>query len=281
MAASLTTPTGPAGGGDGDDAAGLGLLRAADRLGQRQVVGHGEGTAGEVAGHQRRQPAPDPGRAIAAIAPVQRNSAITNEQHVVEQRGRHVEDAPWHSGQPSTSDGDARGRPSRPRWCPVSRRRSSRHTIALSTRPPSSGRPGHQVEQADQQVGPGEALDREQQQPVGRDEPQRRPRARADRQRRERPDDRDPELLARGARLTLDRGHATEEVQRDRVRPRTRSAAGHQACEASCSSTDEVEDDREGQPDDVLPAAETGLDLLDPGRHHEGDQGRDQEPRRR
>ena len=51
-AASLTRPTGRPLPVTVTMAAGLGLARAADGLGERQVVGDGEGTAGQVAGDQ-------------------------------------------------------------------------------------------------------------------------------------------------------------------------------------------------------------------------------------
>ena len=59
-AASLTIADGRPSRSSDDDAAGLRLLGAAYRLGQRQVVGDREGTAGQGAGLQRRQPAADP-----------------------------------------------------------------------------------------------------------------------------------------------------------------------------------------------------------------------------
>ena len=150
-------------------------------------------------------------------------------------------------------------------------------TIDFSTRPPSSGRPGDQVEDAHDQVGAGQALDGHQQQPVGRHEPQRQ-RGQPDADRGERPHDRDHQLLARSARLSLDRGGAAEEVEGDRA-DLVAVVARHVGVGGLVEQHREVEDHREREPGDVLQAAEAGRDLVDARCDDPRDQGGDQEPR--
>ena len=155
----------------------------------------------------------------------------------------------------------------------------SRHTNDFSTRPPSRGSPGTRLRTPTRRLAAASPSTARQQQPVGRDEPQP-DRCHTDRQGGERSDHRDRELLAGRPRLPLDRGHAAEEMEGDRVH-REAVAAGHHRVRGLVQQHRPVEHHREGQPGDVLPGAETWLHLLDPGGHDHRDQAGDQEPRRR
>ena len=98
--------------------------------------------------------------------------------------------------------------------------------------------PGHQVEHADEQVGAGEALDGHQQQARRASTNHSAERGRADRERGERPDDGDPELLARACAaspsIAVTPPRKCSVIERDREAV----ALGHSACDASCSSTE-------------------------------------------
>ena len=152
---------------------------------------------------------------IAAVAPDHRNAATTNASRKSRIVGStagdlRLQDRPQHGGHgghpagPPGDDGaavDVAGDPPDQRL---------EHPTAVERQT------GDEVEEADEQVGAGEALDGDEQQPVRRHEPQAQ-RDDADGERGQRTDDRDQELLARLAGLPLDRGHAAEEVERDRA----------------------------------------------------------------
>jgi hypothetical protein len=88
----------------------------------------------------------------------------------------------------------------------------------------------------------------------------------------------DHELLHAGCpRLAIDRGHAAEEVQRDRG-DRVAVVRAIRRGRPRGASTESVEDHRERQAGDVLPGTEAGLGLLDAGAHDHRDQAGDQEP---
>ena len=178
----------------------------------------------------------------------------------------------WSTGHSSTAT--AATRPPQPattvpRWTlPV-----TRHTTALSTRPPSSGSPGTRLSSADQQVGADQALDHHPQQPVGRDEPE--PPAR--------PAPTASEVSGpttaiknscRGVRASPSIAViAAEEVQGDRG-DREAVVAGHQRVRGLVQQHREVEQDREGQPGDVLPGTEAGLDRVDRAARRRSRSGR-------
>ena len=136
----------------------------------------------------------------------------------------------------------------------------------------------HEVDDADEQVGPHQCLDGHPQEPVGSDEPQA-DRPDPDGDRGQRADHRDQGLVARRARLALDRGQATEEVQLDGAHGVAEPPC-HQRVRHLVQQHRAVEDHREREAGDVLADPEPGLHLLDPRRHQERDQDGDQEPRR-
>ena len=161
---------GPTVAGHGDDAAGLRLLGAAYGLSQRQVVGDGERAARELAGDQARQPPSQPGGRHGRGGPGPQEHRDHEGQDEVEQLGLGCRGAgSWSIGQQSTAT--AVSRPPQPatmvpRWTlPVSAPHGGLEDPAAVER-----QPGHEVEQADQEVGAGQGLDRHPQQPVGRDE---------------------------------------------------------------------------------------------------------------
>ena len=170
---------GHAAAGHRDEAAGLGLARPADGLGQRQVVGDGQRTAGELPGHQRGQPvmrarAED----SAALARRPQEERDHDRDHDVEDVGRGAEHALLQrAASPAPATATTRP-PQAATTVPRSMLPVAPQTTDFSTRPPSSGRPGHQVEQADDQVGAGQPLDGHQQQAVRGHGPQRRARPR-------------------------------------------------------------------------------------------------------
>ncbi len=205
--------------GDDHDATGLGLLgapdglgRAAGRRGRARVGGPGRGP--RSSGSRRRS------RARRHRAAWHRSTGTARSRtpsSVVEDRGRRRRRSPPAAAASPAPRRRRPGRPSRRRWCRGAALPVTPQTTALSTRPPSSGRPGTRLRTPTSRLAPAEAL---------------RPRARAarpgvdlqedegdaaDRERGERarpPRSRTPRAGVRG--LALDRGHAAEEVQGDR-----------------------------------------------------------------
>ena len=94
------------------------------------------------------------------------------------------------------------------------------------------------------------------------------------------PDDRDEELLTGRPGLALDRGHAAQEVQGDGAH-RVAVVARHEGVRRLVQQHREIEQDGEGEPADVLPAADAGLSLLDRLGHDDRQQRGDEEPGRR
>ena len=152
-----------------------GLLGPAHGLGERQVVGHGEGTARQGAGAEARAAGARTGaEAIAALAPAQRNSAMHDGDQEVDDVGRR---SPAPLEQRPASQGERRRRRDRP-----SRRRSCRgawlpvtfQTAACSTRPPSSGSPGTRLRTPTSRLAPASRPSTAaRSRPSGRDRPQR------------------------------------------------------------------------------------------------------------
>ena len=139
---------------------------------------------------------------------------MTNASRKSNRSGSMSKSASCASGQSSTANAVTRP-PQAATTVPRCMLPVSCQTAALSTRPPSSGSPGTRLSAPTSRFPKASPSTTMQQQPVGHDEPQPQ-RRQADRQRGQRADHRDPELLARLLRLRLDRGHAAEEVQRDR-----------------------------------------------------------------
>jgi hypothetical protein len=137
--------------------------------------------------------------------------------------------------------------------------------------------PRDEVEHADDEVGAGQALDRQPDEPVGHEEPES-DRGTTDGDGRQGPDDRDPELVARPARGPVDLRHAAQEVQGDGG-DAVAEALGGDSVGGLVQQHREVEDDREDEPGDVLPEPQPGLDLLDARRERQRDQQGDEEPR--
>ena len=150
-------------------------------------------------------------------------------------------------------------------------------TSALSTRPPSSGRPGTRLSTPISRLAPARQDHRLTDEPVGHDVGHGAGRG-ADRDRGERTDDGDPELVARAPRLPVDLRHAAEEVQRDRV-DAVAQALGDDRVGRLVEQDGEVEHDREHEAGDVLPEPQTGLGCLDARPERQRDQQRDDEPR--
>ena len=178
-AASLTTPIGRAGAGDGHDAAGLGLLRAAYGLGERQVVGDGEGTPGQVAGHQGGQPAPEPGRRHGgggAGPEEQRDDEREDEVDDVGLRRRASRSMQQRPAQ--DRDGGDPAAPAGDDGAAVGVCRSTPQTPALSTRPPSSGSPGTRLRTPTSRLAPARPSTASRSSPSGvtNQRPQRAPR---------------------------------------------------------------------------------------------------------
>ena len=199
--------------------------------------------------------------AMAEVAPDQRNRAMTKARTKSRTSGGCAEHA-LLDDRPA-QDGD-RGEPTAPA-------RDDGAAVHVAGRAPHrrledpsavEGQSGDEVEDPDQQVGAGQSLHRHPEQAVRGDEPEA-DRARADRDRGQRTDDRDHELLTRLVRLALDGGHAAEEVEGDRA-DREAVPPGHHRVGRLVQQHREVEHDREGQPGDVLPRAEAGLDLRRP-----------------
>ena len=245
---------------------------------ERQVLRDGEGTAGQVARHQRRQPPAQPGRRHRGRGARPQEQRDHDGDHEVDELGLLVPHLAQHDRvrqgedrrDPTAPPGGEGAAVDVPRQPPDDR---------LEHPPAVQRQPGDQVDQAHQQVGAGEAPDRQQQQPVGRHGPQRQRRA-THGERRQRPDDGDHQLVLGRASLPLDGGHPAQEVQGDRAH-RVAVVPGHQRVRGLVDEHRAVEDDREGQPRDVLQRPQPGLGVLHRRRHHDGDQRRDQQPRRR
>ena len=138
--------------------------------------------------------------------------------------------------------------------------------------------PRHQVQDADDEVRPGQSLGGQVEQRAVGGQDRQRDRGDADRERGQRADHRDAELAAGGVRLAVDLGDAAEEVQRDGP-DRQAVVLGHQRVRGLVQQHREVEQHREREAGDVLPGAETGLDLLDGRGQHHRDDRRDEQPR--
>ena len=174
--------------GDGDQAAGVGLPGPADGLGERQVVGHGERPAGQPSGDQCGQLAARLGRGERRRGGRPEEQRDHGGQHEVEDVGGGAEQPLLEQRPGQRGDGGhAAG--------PGGHDRALEH---VAGRPPDRGlehpaavqrQPGNEVEDADDEVGPGEALHGHQQQAVGSHEPQpegarARPRSRSAARRR-------------------------------------------------------------------------------------------------
>ena len=181
--------------GHGDDRAGVGLAGPAYGLGERQVLGDREGTAGEVARHQVREPAPDLGGLERGGGAVPEEEADDEGQQEVEEVRLDAEELLLRErpeqhrerGDPAAPGGDDGAAVHAAGELPD---RGLEHPAAVQREPRD------EVEGADQQVAEGQPLDDHEQQPVGHHEPQPE-RAPPDGQRGQRADHRDPELLAR------------------------------------------------------------------------------------
>ena len=193
----------------------LRILGPADRLGEGEVLGHGDGAARQVAGHQRRQPATDPGRADGRRRTGPQERGHHEGQEEVDDVGV---DAPEGTLQDRPGEHRHRGDAAAPTGGDGAVVLTAGDLPAgrLDRAAAVEGKSRHQVEQGRGGAGLGDLLDRHLQHAVGRHEPQPQRRG-THRERGDGAHDRDHELLPRLLRLSLDGGHAAEEVQGDRA----------------------------------------------------------------